>query len=332
MEFAASWMTAAAGQQRNRAQAFTLAAIPLLAVATLFPLLEMEAAGEMTGVSMLGAARALWDQRLPALAALVVLTTVVLPAAQLMGTTTLLFWPRRRPAPVGLSRTLDLIRPWTQIEILLLGVLVAFGKLTTLFAVRVGIGLPALIGFLVLERLALACRRGADQPMPPSARDSLSRSGAFLVAAAILFVPANLLPVMTTQTLVRSHSDTILSGVVALWRAGSWPLAALVFVASIVVPALKILALALLTVSTQARSAWRRGERARLYRLIESIGRWSMLDIFVMALLAALVRSRVAGVQIHGGALAFAAVVVLTMLSSRSFDPRLIWAREKGQP
>jgi paraquat-inducible protein A len=156
---------------------------------------------------------------------------------------------------------------------------------------------------------------------------SLRRTTAYLVAAAILFVPANLIPVMTTRTLLNRQSDTIMSGVVALWTSANWPLSILVFVASIVVPALKVLALGILVVTTSAGSSWRRAERTRLYRLVELVGRWSMLDIFVMALLAALVRSSTVGVEIEAGALVFAAVVVLTMLASLSFDPRLIWDR-----
>jgi paraquat-inducible protein A len=113
--------------------------------------------------------------------------------------------------------------------------------------------------------------------------------------------------------------------VVVLWKAGSWPLALLVFAASILVPVLKIAALTLLVISTARRSSSRRAARTRLYRLIESVGRWSMLDVFVMGLLAAIVRSPMVAVQIEAGAVAFAAVVVLTMLSSLSFDPRLIW-------
>src|SRR4029434_8002211 len=105
-----------------------------------------------------------------------------------------------------------------------------------------------------------------------------------------------------------------MSGVIKLWQDGSWPLAVIVFVASILIPALKIAALALLVATSRVGSAWRRHGRARLYRLLEIIGRWSMLDIFVMALLAALLRSHFAGVEIHPGAIAFAAVVVLTML------------------
>jgi paraquat-inducible protein A len=154
---------------------------------------------------------------------------------------------------------------------------------------------------------------------------SLARTTAFLVAAVAMFLPANLLPVLTTRSVLSSRSDTIMSGVVELWHTGSWPLAVLVFVASIVVPGLKILALSLLVVSSARRSTWRAQERTRLYRMLEWIGRWSMLDILVMSLLAALLRSPAASVQVEPGALAFAAVVVLTMLSSASFDPRLIW-------
>jgi paraquat-inducible protein A len=156
-------------------------------------------------------------------------------------------------------------------------------------------------------------------------RESLVRTSAFLVAAAILYVPANLLPIMTTSTLTKSDADTILSGVESLWRDGSWPLAILVFVASIAVPVLKIGALALLVITSWRRSTWRPRERTRLYRMIELVGRWSMMDVFVMGMLTALVHTRTAGVEINSGAIAFGAVVVLTMFSSQSFDPRLIW-------
>ncbi|SEQ73949.1 paraquat-inducible protein A [Solimonas aquatica] len=155
---------------------------------------------------------------------------------------------------------------------------------------------------------------------------SLSRSWALLIAAAVLYIPANLLPIMQTSTLLYSENDTILSGVLTLWRSGAWDLALIVFVASIVVPLLKIAALATLLLSAGAHSRWRRRERARLYRLIEFIGQWSMLDIFVVALLVALVNfNSVAQVRAGPGAIAFASVVVLTMLASMSFDPRLIW-------
>lgn len=156
--------------------------------------------------------------------------------------------------------------------------------------------------------------------------DSYAQSWAFLIAAALLYLPANLLPIMRTATLFETDDDTILSGVIVLWRAGSWDLALIVFVASIVVPMLKIGALALLLVTARAGSKSRTLERARLYRIIEKVGHWSMLDVFVVALLVTLVHFKaLAQVQAGPGAVAFAAVVVLTMLASMSFDPRLIW-------
>jgi paraquat-inducible protein A len=164
--------------------------------------------------------------------------------------------------------------------------------------------------------------------MPLSTRkpNSLSRSWAFLLSAVILYIPANLYPVLESRTVAGEERDTILQGVVLLWRSGSWPLSLLVFFASIVVPLLKLLAMTLLLVSVYARWTWRLHERARLFRLLEFVGRWSMLDIYVVAFLVALVRLRTLATMDAGpGALAFGAVVVLSMLAAQSFDPRHLW-------
>jgi len=155
---------------------------------------------------------------------------------------------------------------------------------------------------------------------------SIERCWALLLASAILYVPANTLIMMETGTLISYRKDTILSGVVHLWVSGSWFVAAIVFVASIVVPLFKIIALALLLISVQRRSTRWIPQRARLYRLVEAVGRWSMLDIFVVTLLAALVQIRsLAIVKAGPAAIAFGAVVVLTMLAAMAFDSRLIW-------
>ena len=161
--------------------------------------------------------------------------------------------------------------------------------------------------------------------------DSVSRSWAFLIAAMILYIPANMLPMMKTSSLFGSQSDTIMSGVVYFWTSGSWYLALIIFFASIVVPMLKMIALAVLLVSVQLRSRWQQEQRARLYRLVETVGRWSMLDIYVVAVIVALVQLKaLATIQPGPGAAAFGAVVVLTMFAAMAFDPRLIWdAREK---
>lgn len=156
--------------------------------------------------------------------------------------------------------------------------------------------------------------------------DSINRTWALLVAAAILYIPANLLPVMYTHSLFGVEDDTIMSGVVFFWTSGSKGLAVIIFIASVVVPMLKLATLALLAFTSQRRSRWRPQQRTKLYRMVEFIGRWSMLDIFVVTLTVALVRFDALAVITAGpGALAFGAVVVLTMLASMQFDPRLIW-------
>ena len=155
---------------------------------------------------------------------------------------------------------------------------------------------------------------------------SLQRAWAFLITAAICYVPANVLPVLTTTTATGSESDTILQGVVLLWSPTGWPLSLIVLVASIMIPSAKILALAYLLVTVQRRSVKNNGQRIRLYRTIELIGRWSMVDVFVAAFTAALVQLQpLMSVAPAPGLLFFAAVVVLTMLAVESFDPRLIW-------
>jgi paraquat-inducible protein A len=156
--------------------------------------------------------------------------------------------------------------------------------------------------------------------------DSLMRTWALLIAAAVLYIPANLLPVLHTTSLVGTEDDTIMSGVVYFWTSGDWPLAIIVFVASILVPMLKLSVLALLSITAQRRSRWRPQERTALYRVVERIGRWSMLDIFVVTMTVALVRFKsLAEITAGPGAIAFGSVVILTMLASMQFDPRLIW-------
>jgi paraquat-inducible protein A len=156
--------------------------------------------------------------------------------------------------------------------------------------------------------------------------NSIRLTWALLVAALILYIPANMLPVMYTRTLFGTEDDTILSGVALFWNSGSKFLAIIIFIASIAVPVLKLGSLALLTATAQSGSRWRPRPRPSLYRLVEFVGRWSMLDIFVVTLTVALVRFQTVAVITAGpGALAFGAVVVLTMLASMRFDPRLIW-------
>ncbi len=156
--------------------------------------------------------------------------------------------------------------------------------------------------------------------------DSLARAWALLIAAAVMYVPANYYPVLKVEILGRSEADTILTGVVELFHAGMWEIAVLVFFASITVPLLKILGLGYLLISVHFKSRWRPRDRTRLYRLIEGIGRWSMIDMFMVSILVALVQlGGVATIDPGIGATCFASVVVITMFAAAAFDPRIIW-------
>jgi paraquat-inducible protein A len=159
---------------------------------------------------------------------------------------------------------------------------------------------------------------------------SLERTWAWWIAAVLCYLPANLLPIMKITSLGRAQADTIMSGVIYLLVHGMWPLAVVVFTASIFVPLLKLTILLTLLISVHRGSRWRPVDRTRLYRITEAIGRWSMVDIFVVTILVALVRlGNLATVEAQTGAVFFGAVVVLTMLAAESFDPRLIWDRSQ---
>ena len=161
---------------------------------------------------------------------------------------------------------------------------------------------------------------------------SMQRTWALIIAAFILYIPANTLPILETRSLVDSQASTIMNGVRLFWESGSWFIAGLIFFASIVVPLTKLIALALLLVSIHLRLRWNARQRTRLYRFVEVIGRWSMLDIYVVALSVALVQARtVASMQAGTGAVAFGAVAVLTMFAAHTFDPRLIWDAEEAR-
>jgi paraquat-inducible protein A len=154
---------------------------------------------------------------------------------------------------------------------------------------------------------------------------SLARTWAYLIAACVLYIPANLLIMMHTSDYAGTRSDTIVSGVLKLWTDGAHSIALVVFIASVVVPMMKIGVMAYLAISVQLGWTEHQRLRAKMFRFIERIGHWSMLDVFVVALLVALVDFNVARVEPGPAALAFGVVVILTMLAAKSFDPRLIW-------
>ncbi|WP_076592249.1 paraquat-inducible protein A [Herminiimonas arsenitoxidans] len=159
--------------------------------------------------------------------------------------------------------------------------------------------------------------------------NSITRAWAFLLAGLIFYVPANILPVMYTSMLGSGGDSTIMSGVVEFWHSGSWDIALIIFIASVAVPCTKFLVLGFLLVTTGRHSQWAKRRRARLYRMVEFIGYWSMLDVVVVALVTALVQfNALSHTEARIGICFFGLTVIFTMLSAMSFDPRLIWDSE----
>ena len=161
---------------------------------------------------------------------------------------------------------------------------------------------------------------------------SLQKTWALVIAAAICYLPANLLPVMVSSTFAGVADDTIISGVIYLYTSGSWPLALIVLIASVMVPIGKLVALGYVLVAIQRGTPAGQQERTRLLRIVHLIGKWSMLDIFVVTFTVALVQLQpLMSVAPGQGVLFFAAVVVLTMIAAETLDPRLIWDDKTDQ-
>lgn len=258
------------------------------------------------------------------------------------------------------------LRPWVMIEVYLVGCCVAYSRLESIGTVKVGVGgwcllaatLASVLATLKLDEQSVwdalpprspltagkqaiscgTCELMIDAPRKhgPCPRcgatlrrrkpDAIQRTLALVITGFLLYVPANLLPVLSIERFGRDEPSTILSGVHELIKSGLWPLAIIVFTASIVVPLMKLFGLSLMLVMTRMRSRrWLVG-RTRLFRFIDRIGRWSNIDLFMISILVALVQfGKLTSVRPEPGAVAFAAVVVITMMASRSFDARVMW-------
>ena len=366
----------------NIVLALSLGAAVLLTVGFVTVIAVVEAIGQRRPAFLVSGPIALAQSGLWELSVLVVFTTVIAPAVAtglLLYTLAALRLGKRFPSLRSAFAWRNRLRPWSMIEVFLVGYFVAYSKLGVLVYMQPGPGFFALFGFMILniatdasldkqavweaiERaeplapsLGTATRADTLHPeptscpacalacQPPAAAascprcgaalhhrkpDSLARTTALAMSGLILYAPANFFPVLTVIRLNQGSPSTILSGVWELLGAGQLPLAVIVFVASVAVPVLKLLGLAImLLVAVRGRSTHLR-QLSLLYRVVAAIGRWSMIDIFMESILAALVQfGGAASIYPGSGALAFAAVVVFTMFAAESFDPRLMWDR-----
>lgn len=360
----------------ERALALQLAALVMFAVANAYPIMTLSVEGRSQSTTILTGVEALRVSGLWPLALAVLAAGTIMPLLKILCSLYVLLPLRLGHKPRGAAqvfRAVELVGPWAMTEVYLLGLIVAYVKLSDIAEIELGLAAIGFVG-MILAMLAAdaqleahevwgrlqpqagpavlraepgtrlvschACEqvvrvdRTAAKPHCPrcAARlharkpDSLGRCTALLLTAALLYIPANVLPIMTVSYFGVGEPDTILSGVVVLVQGGMWPVAALVFFASVMVPVLKLVGLSWLVVTV--RFGWARGrrDRTRLYRIIEGIGRWSMVDVFMIAILTALVRfGAISNVTPELGAVAFCGVVIVTMLASMAFDPRLIW-------
>jgi paraquat-inducible protein A len=360
----------------DRTLAFYLAAAILFLVANAFPIMELTIEGQMRDTTILDGAWALYLAGMWPVALVVLLTGTALPLAKIGGMLAIHLPLRLGMHPRWLPdafRWVERLHPWAMMEVYLLGLIVAYVKLSDMAQIELGLALYAFAGTIIAVAAGDACfdhhaiwRRiapqagpeilrprpgtrlvschdcdqlvrspeGADHAVCPRCHsylharmpDSITRTWALVVTAAILYLPANLYPVMTVVYFGAGEPDTILSGVIVLIESGMWPIALLVFFASIAVPVLKLLGLSYLLLAVQRRWARKPKRRTRLYRIIEGVGRWSMVDVYMIAILTALVSlGNIATVEPGVGSIAFCAVVIATMLAAMSFDPRLLW-------
>jgi paraquat-inducible protein A len=370
----------------GRALALNLAALVLLGVACLMPLLSVSAGGMDLTANLFSGPETLRSDGLWELSAVVLFTSVAAPVAKVLAMAYVLAGLKLRRPGRHLRQVfawIEWLRPWSMVEVYLLGVFVAYVKLIDLVHIELGPALYALGALMltmvaadaVLDRqavwealdhqdagaghgppeacqpmpAAIACEvcgllGPADPDRPAHCRrcgahlharkpNSMARAAALMIAAVIFYGPANVYPVLTVIQLGSGAPSTIMGGVVELLASGMYPLAALVFCASVVVPVLKLIALGAMLAATWLGSARRLRDRTRAYRIVAAIGRWSMIDVFMASILVALVQfGGLVNIGSGFGAVAFAGVVILTMLAAEAFDPRLMWDAAGTEP
>ncbi|HEX5793512.1 MAG TPA: PqiA/YebS family transporter subunit [Rheinheimera sp.] len=349
-------------------------ALFMLLLANLFPFVSMFAAGNRNEMHFFDTSSVLFSEHHQWLAILIWLLIQVVPAACMCAILYLkLGMLYALPARTWVARVLYMLKPWSMVDIFLMGLIISFVKLVADADISLGPSFWAfclfcllhLRAFQVIDRrelwskiapcpapqvAAYAGKTGLAQNLKlcqvctalvPVAqthcsrchtrvrlrqRSSIQNTIALLIAATLLYIPANVLPIMRTVSFGEIIDSTIISGLVLMWQDGAYPVAIIILIASVIVPVAKILIMFWLCYLTTLPPQRRQRYSTQIYRLVDWVGRWSMVDVLVVAIMAALVRfDLLMSVYPGVGALIFAAVVILTMLAALSFDPRLLW-------
>lgn len=378
----------------QRPVAYVIACIVMLTLSISFSFMSFSVEGFSQNIGLLDAVKMLDQFKNSALALLLLVTVIILPAIYLF-VVLYLYFQSTRVSQISfqtmnhiriLCKLLFRVEPWLMVDVFLVGVLVSLVKIASLADIGLGNSFWAFCIYSLLlvkcvslvnrswlwsqfypieaidgvrvgdthlsnthtvchvchqvnERITEAhesCIRCKSTLHDYDPQQNLHKVWALLITAAIFYIPANLYPIMYTVSLGNEAPSTIIGGVIMLWHHGSYPIAMIIFFASVFIPLIKMFALSWLFITTKKAS--RLSERSslqwqKIYRLTEVIGRWSMIDIFVVAILVALVQlQNLMTIYPGPGALSFAAVVVFTMLSAMKFDSRMLWQTAKVEP
>jgi len=342
----------------DRILAYSISAIFFLILSLLFEFLAFQSNGIERKIDILTSLTILMENNYQLLAVLEVLTIFIIPVLVLLSLIYLLIPLRKGVSPRGGRFILDLVYkllPWSMVEIFVVGVLVSLVKIISLADITLGPSFFAYILFSLsmtaavlhldkhqLQQLLGCTPRNRLLPKERASvneitqynqlntnlkrRGSVQKTWALLITSVVFYIPANILPIMNTRFLGQDEPSTILGGVILLWKMESYPIAMVIFIASVAVPMAKMLILAWLNYSVQQQYNGFSQERVTLYRLAEFVGRWSMVDVYVVIILVSLIQlGNTMSIYPGGAALAFSGVVITTMLAAMSFEPKLIW-------
>jgi paraquat-inducible protein A len=335
---------------RQRILALATTSLIFLLASLPFEFLSFSTSGQHQSIDILGSLWILVEKDYALLAVVQAIAVLILPAFVLISLLYLLV-PLSlgvRPAKAQLViKTLFKLLPWTMAEIFLIGVLVSLIKIVSMADVGLGLSFYAYLFFTISMTITLLYvdkfqlekwfeSEIEEQHIPINPSHSIQTTWALLFTSVLLYIPANILPIMHTYVLGSEEPSTILGGVILLWKMGSYPIAVIIFIASVFVPVAKIVILCWLNYSVQAKQIHANNERIFWYRFTEFVGRWSMIDVFVVAVLVSLIQlGNIMSVLPGHAALAFCGVVICTMLAAMSFDSRLIWHKpgklDKGE-
>lgn len=330
----------------DRILAYSSAALIFLAASLPFEFLAFSAQGRQHSIGISDSIAILLSNDYLLLAVILSLTILILPALVLSGLLylhTAVRLESRLPLVDKVFSGVFNLLPWCMAEIFMVGILVSLIKLTDLADVSLGLSFYAYVLFTLamLAALLYLDRHQLRQSLPQletlehSELDpdrSIQHTWALLLTAMLLYIPSNTMPIMNTRLLGNDDPSTIMGGVVLLWQLGSYPVALIIFIASVFIPVVKLVILCWLTFSVQKGWVDTQQERVFWYRVTEFVGRWSMVDVFVVAVLVSLVQlGNTVSIYPGPAVLAFSGVVIITMLAAITFDTRLIWLDSHGR-